>query len=119
MKLKKYTKEFKDSTIQLVINSNKSAYQIAQDLDINDKTLYSWMKAYKKVNNIHSDERRTTQKTSSRETLEEENKRLRKELAIVKQEREILKKGNRIFCKRNSIKYAWVKEHQKSFSITL
>lgn len=29
------------------------------------------------------------------------------------------KKGNRIFCKRNSIKYAWVKEHQKSFSITL
>ncbi len=45
MKLKKYTKEFKDSTIQLVINSNKSAYQIAQDLDINDKTLYSWMKA--------------------------------------------------------------------------
>lgn len=89
----KYTKEFKDSTIQLVINSNKSAYQIAQDLDINDKTLYSWMKAYKKVNNIHSDERRTTQKTSSRETLEEENKRLRKELAIVKQEREILKKA--------------------------
>jgi len=34
MKLKKYTKEFKDLTIQLVINSNKSAYQIAQDLDI-------------------------------------------------------------------------------------
>ena len=95
MKLKKYTKEFKDSTIQLVINSNKSAYQIAQDLDINDKTLYSWMKAYKKVNNIHSDERRTTQKTSSRE----ENKRLRKELAIVKQEREILKKATAYFAK--------------------
>ena len=79
--------------ISIKIFSNKSAYQIAQDLDINDKTLYSWMKAYKKVNNIHSDERRTTQKTSSRETLEEENKRLRKELAIVKQEREILKKA--------------------------
>lgn len=59
----------------------------------------SWMKAYKKVNNIHSDERRTTQKTSSRETLEEENKRLRKELAIVKQEREILKKATAYFAK--------------------
>ncbi|MFA9240627.1 MAG: hypothetical protein ACEQSQ_12180 [Candidatus Paceibacteria bacterium] len=45
----KECKHKKDSTIQLVINSNKSAYQIAQDLDINDKTLYSWMKAYKKV----------------------------------------------------------------------
>ena len=54
---------------------------------------------YKKVNNIHSDERRTTQKTSSRETLEEENKRLRKELAIVKQEREILKKATAYFAK--------------------
>ena len=61
MKLKKYTKEFKDSTIQLVINSNKSAYQIAQDLDINDKTLYSWMKAttnqmyYQMENNSFTD----------------------------------------------------------------
>ncbi|RYA23640.1 hypothetical protein CRU96_06915 [Malaciobacter halophilus] len=24
-----------------------------------------------------------------------------------------------MFCKRNSIKYAWVKEYQKSFSVTL
>ena len=41
MKNSKYTKEFKDSTIQLVMNSDKSAMQIAKDLDINDKTLYS------------------------------------------------------------------------------
>ena len=61
------------ATIQLVINSNKSAYQIAH--------------------NIQTDDRRTTQKASSKETLEEENRRLRKELAIVKQEREILKKA--------------------------
>lgn len=44
MKNSKYTKEFRDSTIQLVMNSDKSAYQIAQDLDINDKTLYSWIR---------------------------------------------------------------------------
>ena len=99
MKNSKYTKEFKDSTIQLVMNSDKSAYQIAQDLDINDKTLYSWIRAYKKANNIHTDDRRTTQKVSSKETLAEENKRLRKELAIVKQEREILKKATAYFAK--------------------
>ncbi len=99
MKNSKYTKEFKDSTIQLVMNSDKSTYQIAQDLDINDKTLYSWIREYKKVNNIHTDDRRTIQKTSSKETLEEENKRLRKELAIVKQEREILKKATAYFAK--------------------
>ena len=67
MKNSKYTKEFKDSTIQLVMNSDKSAYQIAQDLDVNDKTLYSWIRAYKKANNIHTDDRRTTKKTSSKE----------------------------------------------------
>ena len=76
MKNSKYTKEFKDSTIQLVMNSDKSAMKIAKDLDINDKTLYSWLREYKKANNIHIDDRRTTQKTSSKETLEEENKRL-------------------------------------------
>jgi len=99
MKNNKYTKEFKDSTIQLVLNSDKSAYQIAQDLDINDKTLYSWIRAYKKANNILTDDRRTLQKSTSKESLEEENKRLRKELSIVKQEREILKKATAYFAK--------------------
>jgi len=68
-------------------------------LDINDKTLYSWIREYKKVNNIHTDDRRTTQKSSSKETMEEEIKRLRKELSIVKQEREILKKATAYFAK--------------------
>ena len=63
------------------------------------KLWYSWIRAYKKANNIHTDDRRTTQKVSSKETLEEENKRLRKELAIVKQEREILKKATAYFAK--------------------
>ncbi len=35
---KHYSKEFKDSTIQLALNSEKSEYQIAQELDISDKT---------------------------------------------------------------------------------
>lgn len=56
----KYTKEFKDSTVQLVLNSEKSAYQIAKDLDINDKTLYSWIKAHNKANNIFVDARKVT-----------------------------------------------------------
>ncbi len=55
MKLKKYTKEFKDSTIQLVINSNKSAYQIAQDLGMSDKTLYAWLRDYRKKHHLISE----------------------------------------------------------------
>ena len=91
----KYSQEFKDSTIQHVLSSDKSIYQIAKDLDVSDKTLYSWMSAYKKKHNLETNR----SKKSSKETLEEENRRLRKELATVKKEREILKKATAYFAK--------------------
>ena len=37
MKQSKYTREFRDTTIQLVLNGNKPAMQIAKDLDVNLK----------------------------------------------------------------------------------
>ena len=77
--------------------------QISKDLDINDKTLYSWLREYKKANNIHIDDRRTTQKTSSKETASTPRAFFTRH----------------ILCKRNSIKYAWIKEHKESFSIAL
>jgi len=52
MRNSKYTKEFRDETVQLILNSEKSAMQIAKDLGINDKTIYNWIKVYKKENNI-------------------------------------------------------------------
>ncbi len=48
----KYTKEFRDTIIQLVLNGNKPAIQVAKDLDVNEKTLYNWMRIYKQNNNI-------------------------------------------------------------------
>jgi transposase-like protein len=39
MRKSKYTKEFKDSAIQLVMNGEKPASHIAKDLGMNDKTL--------------------------------------------------------------------------------
>lgn len=94
--MRQYTQEFRDSAIQLVLNSDKSAMQIAKDLDINDKTLYSWIRAYKKSNNIPT---QIKKETTSKESLEDENKRLKKELAVLKQEREILKKAAAYFAK--------------------
>jgi len=97
MKRNKYTKEFKDSTVQLVQNSDESATQIAKDLDINLKTLYNWMKASREVsdNGLESLKFRSITK----ESLSEENTRLRKENRILKQEREILKKATAYFAK--------------------
>ena len=50
--MKKYSKEFKDSTVQLIINNNESVSQIAKDLDIHPKSLYAWVTAYKKEHNM-------------------------------------------------------------------
>lgn len=96
MRKSKYSQEFKDSTAQLIINNNESVVKVAEDLDLNPKTLYLWVSTYKKAHNIPI---RTMKVSSSNETLDEENKRLRRENKILKQERDILKKATAYFAK--------------------
>ena len=96
MRTSKYSKEFKDSTVQLILNNNESVVKVAADLDINSKTLYHWVTMYKKEHNIPVTHSRISNKN---ESLDEENKRLRHELKIVKQERDILKKATAYFAK--------------------
>jgi transposase len=95
MRNSKYTKEFRDSSIQLVINSDKSTAKIAADLDVNEKTLYNWIRQYKQANNISI----ATPGNTTKESFEDEAKRLRKENKILKQERDILKKAAAYFAK--------------------
>ena len=45
----KYTQEFRDSAIQLTLNSEKSVRTIASELDVHEKTLYGWLQRYKKA----------------------------------------------------------------------
>ena len=99
MRNSKYTREFRDSTVQLVVDGGKSALQVARELDINSKTLYNWIRLYKEANNIKIDSRRTVQKSISKETTDEENRRLRAENKLLKQERDILKKAAAYFAK--------------------
>ena len=96
MRRSKYSQEFKDSTVQLIINNNESVVKVAEDLGLNPKTLYLWVSTYKKAHNIPT---RVLGVSSSTETLDEENKRLRKENKLLKQERDILKKATAYFAK--------------------
>jgi len=102
MKNSKYTQEFRDSTIQLVMNSDKSVLQIGKDLDVNPKTIYNWVRAYKKANNISFNSVGTSSvgvSNSIKETQTDELKRLRAENKLLKQERDILKKAAAYFAK--------------------
>jgi len=96
MRTSKYTKEFKDSTVQLALNSDEAVSKIAADLDIHVKTLYNWISSYKKEHKIPM---RGMSASSSTETVDEENKRLKKENKLLKQERDILKKATAYFAK--------------------
>jgi len=99
MAIKKYPQELRDSTVQLALNSDDSVLKIGKNLGINSKTIYNWIREYKSANNIKIDARRTAQKSTVKETVDDENIRLRAENKILKQERDILKKAAAYFAK--------------------
>lgn len=92
MSTSKYSKEFKDSTTRMILNSNESVVKIAADLDLNSQTLYNWISKYKKEHNLPL-------QGMTKEPMNEELKRLRRENKILKQERDILKKATAYFAK--------------------
>ncbi|MFX4243422.1 transposase, partial [Aliarcobacter butzleri] len=59
MSRSKYNEEFRSSTVQLILNNNKSVKEISTDLDIHEKTLYSWIRAYKIKNKLPVEARTT------------------------------------------------------------
>lgn len=87
----RYSEEFRDEAVRLVVESKSSAAQVARDLGVNIWTLRDWVKARRKRDGAGS--------AGRSETLEEENRRLKRELVVVKQEREILKKAAAYFAK--------------------
>ena len=91
--LRTYTKEFKQEAVRLVESSGKSMSQVARDLGISDSTLYNWCQK-----NSQLGEQAFPGSVHQR-GLEEENRRLRRELEVTKQERDILKKAVNIFSR--------------------
>lgn len=88
---KRYSVEFKKDTVALIENSDKSVSQISREMGIHESQLYKWRRRYGTKKDVSS------QEMQSREDLEAENKRLKRELHRVEQERDILKKAISIF----------------------
>jgi len=100
MRNSKYTKEFRDETVELIFNSDKSAMSIAKDMGLNEKTVYNSIKVYKKEHNITTAVNESKNaKPTSQEQMVEELRRLKAENKLLKQERDILKKATAYFAK--------------------
>lgn len=91
----RYNKEFREEAIKLALVGEKTISQTARDLGLKETTLYYWIQDARKskVPIVDDDETR-----SSAEIIDE-LKRLRKENARLKEEREILKKAAVFFAK--------------------
>jgi len=85
-----YTEEFRREAVALLRSSAKKVSEIAHDLGVSEQTLRNWAKQRDvdegRAHGLSSEER-------------EELRRLRREVATLREEREILKKAAAFFAK--------------------
>jgi transposase len=92
-KYRTYTKEFKQEALNLLGSSGKSASELERELGITTGLLLKWRQRYK-VN-----KEQESLEPSDLAAAQAELRRMTRELAIVTQERDILKKAIAIFSK--------------------
>jgi transposase len=88
---KKYSDEFKRDVLAMAAEGTRSVAQLERDLDITAGLVYKWQQRY-------CVDGETLQANDDR-AEQAELRRLRRELEIVKQERDILKKAIQVFSR--------------------
>ena len=88
-----FTDEFKSGAVRLVLEEGKTVGAAARDLDLTESSLRNW------VEQARAD--RTKGKTGLTTAEREELVRLRKELRVAQEERDILKKATAFFAKQS------------------
>lgn len=88
-----FTKEFKIEAVRLAETSGKPITELARELGVSDSTIHNWRKE------LTQHGKDAFPGSGHQTPLEEENRRLKRELDIVKQERDILKKAIIVFSR--------------------
>ncbi|WP_425537481.1 IS3 family transposase [Phaeobacter gallaeciensis] len=102
------TPEFRREAVRLALTSGRTRREIAEDLGIGLSTLTRWL----------SRERDASDPVEASVDVHAELKRLRRENAVLKQERDILKKAAAFFAKDKSMSFAFIEAEKASFPIS-
>lgn len=88
----KHTEEFKLEAVRIAVSSGLPRARVAADLGVGKSTLSKWISVY----------RPTDMQASPSADLAKENERLRLEVRVLREEREILKKATQFFASLKS-----------------
>jgi transposase len=100
---KRYSKEFKQEAVRLLMTSGKTAAQLGKELGVTGMTLCTWREQAIR-NGDHPQDAKPDGLRIHYSVLKLENARLKKEQETVRQEREILKKSLGILSSKQSQK---------------
>lgn len=92
---RKFTREFKDGAVKLVMDEDKGIPEVAKDLDLTESALRTWVERAKEA---RGEGRPGTLLQEEREELA----RLRAENRQLRMERELLKKAAAFFAKETT-----------------
>lgn len=84
---KTYTREFKVEAVKLATENGSSVARVAKDLGLNESTLYNWR------SELRTDQQHAFPGKGYMKPLEDENRQLRRENALLREERDFLKKA--------------------------
>ena len=84
----KRTDEFRQDAVRIALTSGLTRKQVADDLGVGMSTLNKWITAYRDTDVVSKEDL----------DLAEENERLRREIRLLKEEREIFKKATQFFA---------------------
>lgn len=93
-KRKTYDRQFKIDAVELITKSGRSVASVARDLGVSEAQLHAWKKA------ALADQTQAFPGNGVRKGADAEMYQLRRELALVKEERDILKKAMAVFSRR-------------------
>ncbi|WP_373285601.1 IS3 family transposase [Salipiger pallidus] len=100
----KFSDDFKRDAVAQITERGYPVREVSERLGVSAYSLYAWKKKFAKASSGDAEK-------------EAEIRRLKRELLRVTEERDILKKANRVFRQGCKVRYAFVAEHRGQFSV--